>query len=372
MCKCVVYLVDKTLKIKIIGSIFAVYGLLSINFHISQISTLVLKFQHIEFIWLFGGIILLVLLFLLLITWKRKVKKRMGDPKLVQALIANYSPSLFIVKFVLVILALAAGIIAAMNLRRPAADETSSRKGIDVVIALDVSRSMLAADLPPNRLERAKQLIGKLMDAMPDDRIGLVVFAGRAYLQMPLTTDYGAAQLYVSSASPDVVPFQGTVVSEALRQSANAFNTTERRFKTVVLISDGEDHDPESVNTAKELATEGMMINTVGIGSPEGSYIPDPETGGNKKDASGNDIISRLNEDGLKQIAESTNGIYVRLQDSDEAVKQLQQQFSGIESKAYGDVSLMNFQTFYWWFAGAMFLLLVVDYFIPETKKLAV
>jgi Ca-activated chloride channel family protein len=300
------------------------------------------------------------------------VKKRIGDPALVKSLIGTYSHPLFTLKNILLILGFAAGVGAVLNLRRPAADETSSRKGIDVVIALDVSKSMLAADLPPNRLERAKQLITKLMDAMPNDRIGLVVFAGRAYLQMPLTTDYGAAQLYVSSASPESVPLQGTVISEALRQSSNAFNTTERRFKTVVLISDGEDHDPEAVNTAKELSARGMMINTVGIGSPEGSHIPDAITGQNKKDAMGSDVVSKLNEEELKQIAENTNGIYIRLQDSDEAVRQLVQQFSGIESKAYGDVSLMNFQTYYWWFAAAMFILLLVEYFIPETKKLAV
>jgi Ca-activated chloride channel family protein len=208
------------------------------------------------------------------------------------------------------------------------------------------------------------------MNAMPNDRIGLVLFAGKAYLQMPLTTDHGAAAMFVSSASPDAVPQQGTVVSEAIRRSANAFNATERRFKAVVLISDGEDHDPEAVNTAKELAEQGMMISTVGIGSPEGSYIPDAVTGQNKVDpATGRAIISKLNEEELKQIAANTNGTYIRLQESDEAVKQLREHLSQIESKAYGDVSLMNFKAYYWWFAAAMLLLLLAEYFIPETKK---
>src|SRR5688572_13650685 len=146
------------------------------------------QFQHKEFIWLAGGILLLVLLFIFLLRWKRKVKKRIGDPTLVKSLINSYSHRLFVLKVIFLIIAFGLGVAAVMNLRRPAADETSSRKGIDVVIALDVSKSMLAQDLPPNRLERAKQFITKLMAAMPDDRIGLVVFAGRAYLQMPLTT----------------------------------------------------------------------------------------------------------------------------------------------------------------------------------------
>ena len=133
---------------------------------------------------------------------------------------------------------------------------------------------------------------------------------------MPLTTDHGAARMFVSSACPDAVPQQGTVISEALQRSANAFNAAERRFKTVILISDGEDHDVEAVNTAKELAVQGMMINTIGVGSPEGSYIPDRVTGENKIDpATGATVISKLNEDVLKQIAATTNGIYIHLQD---------------------------------------------------------
>jgi len=289
---------------------------------------------------------------------------------LVKALIKTYSPGLFSLKFGLLSIAFAAGVVTVMDLRKPGDAEGINRKGIDVVIALDVSKSMLATDLAPNRLERAKQLIGKLMNVMPNDRIGLVLFAGKAYLQMPLTTDHAAAAMFVSSASPDAVPQQGTVVSEAIRRSANTFNAAERRFKAVVLISDGEDHDPEAVKTAKELVEQGMMINTVGIGSPEGSYIPDPATGQNKVDpATGSAIISKLNEEELKEIAASTNGIYIRLQESDEAVKQLQEHLSQIESKAYSDVSLVNFKAYYWWFAAAMLVLLLAEYFIPETKK---
>lgn len=294
----------------------------------------------------------------------------MGDRKLVKALIGTYSSKLFSLKFVLLSIAFAAGVVMLMDLRKPAGAEGINRKGIDVVMALDVSKSMLATDLAPNRLERAKQLIVKLMNTMPNDRIGLVLFAGKAYLQMPLTTDHGAANMFVASAGPDAVPQQGTVISEAIRRSATAFNAAERRFKAVILISDGEDHDPEAVKTAKELSEHGMMINTVGIGSPEGAYIPDPVTGENKIDpATGATVISKLNEDELKEIAESTNGIYVRLQDTDEAVRQLHQQLSQIESKAFGDVSLMNFNAYYWWFAAAMLIFLLAEYFIPETKK---
>lgn len=246
-------------------------------------------------------------------------------------LIKSFSPRLFTTKFVLFSLAFALGVIAVANLRKPGSPDNITRKGIDVVIALDVSRSMLSTDLSPNRLERAKQMILKLMDQMPNDRIALVLFAGKAYLQMPLTVDHGAAAIFVSSASPDAITAQGTVFSEALKMSENAFDPNERRFKSVVLISDGEDHDLETLKTAGDLAKRGVMICTVGIGSPEGSQIPDSATGDFKRDARGNIVISKLNEDELRQIAQKSNGVYIHFESSEQAVNELMQQLSQVE-----------------------------------------
>jgi Ca-activated chloride channel homolog len=329
----------------------------------------IFQFQYKYFIWLLAALPFFILLFLLLLQWKKKAAKRMGDAKLVKRLTRNFSPPLFAAKFILLSAGFAVGVVAVMNPRKPGTADNVTRKGIDVVVAMDVSRSMLATDLPPSRLERAKQLINKLMDAMPDDRIGLVLFAGKAYLQMPLTTDHGAAQLFVSSASPEAIPQQGTSIGDALTMSMNAFNAKERRFKSIVLISDGEEQDAQGVSTAEELAEQGVMINTVGVGSPEGSTIIDPATGVNKVDETGNTVISKLNEETLKQVAEKTNGIYVRLQGSDEAVAELKNQLGQIQSKAFSDVSLINYKTFFMWFAGAMFVLLLAEIFIPERKK---
>jgi Ca-activated chloride channel family protein len=330
---------------------------------------LALQFQYQEFVWLFAGIFIFLLLFFGLIRWKRKTKKRIGDEKLVNFLISNYSSKLFTSKFIFLSAAFAVGIIAVMNPREPGASDNSNRKGIDVAIALDVSKSMLATDMAPDRLERAKQFISKLMTEMPDDRVALVLFAGKAYLQMPLTVDHGAAQMFVSTASPDAVPQQGTVISDALKMSANVFNREEKKFKAVILISDGEDHDEAAVTTATSLAEEGVMINTVGIGSVSGAEIIDPVSGQAKKDETGNTVISKLNEDELKQIAKATNGVYIRLQSSEEAVSVLKSQLSQIDRKAFGDVNMMNFRNYFLWFAAAMFILLVAENFIPERKK---
>ncbi len=331
-----------------------------------------LQFQHKDFIWLFIGLAVLIVLFFGLIQWKKKVTKRIGDESRVKALISNYSSKLFTSKFILVSVAFALGVIAMMNPRNPGESDGVNRKGIDIAIALDVSKSMLATDLAPNRLERAKQFIAKLMNEMPNDRIALVLFAGKAYLQMPLTIDHGAAQLFVSSASPDVVPQQGTVISDALNRSANAFAVADKKFKTVLLISDGEDHDEDAVATAKQLSEQGIMINTVGIGSREGATIPDPATGDVKKDEAGNTVVTKLNEEALKEIAKETNGIYIRLQNSDQAVLELTQQLSQIEKKSFTDMSQVNFKTYFIWFAAAMFILLLVENFIPERKRVVV
>jgi len=327
------------------------------------------QFQYKEFLLLFAALVVFAMLFVFLLRWKKRTIKKIGDNRLVQQLIKNFSPQLFAGKFVLFSMAFALGIVAVANLRRPGSAENISRKGIDVVIALDVSKSMLATDLSPNRLERAKQMILKLMDQMPNDRIALVLFAGKAYMQMPLTIDHGAAAIFVSSATPDAIPAQGTVFSDALQMSARAFNTKEGRFKSVILISDGEDHDEEALKTAESISQQGIMVCTVGIGSPEGSQIPDNATNDYKRDAMGNIVISKLNEDELKQIAEKTNGIYIHFESSDQTINDLMQQLSQVEKKTFTDVSLLNYTTYYMWFAGLMFLLLILEFVLPERKR---
>jgi Ca-activated chloride channel family protein len=329
-----------------------------------------IHFQYKFFAWLFAGIGLLVLLYFYLLYWKRGVKKQMGDANLIDQLIRYYSANKFMVKFILICLAFGLGVLAVMNPRKAGASDTTQRKGIDIAVALDVSKSMLAADMAPSRLERAKQLINKLMEAMPDDRIALVVFAGKAYMQMPLTADHGAASLFVSAASPEAAPQAGTVISDALDMSSRVFNQAERRFKTIVLISDGEDHDEGAIKKAADLAEQGVMINTVGIGSAEGATIIDPTTGELKKDENGNTVISKLNEDELKALAEKTNGVYIHLESTEAAVLALKAQLGQIERKAYGDVSMMNFTSYYPWLALAMLLFVLIESLISESRRI--
>jgi Ca-activated chloride channel family protein len=328
-----------------------------------------LQFQYPEAFYLLGFLFLFIVLYIFYQFWKKRSIKKTGDPVVVNKLITNHSRIKTVLKFCLVLIAFGLGCIAVANPRKPDASSAEARKGIDLVIALDVSNSMLASDIAPNRLARAKQFISKLIDNLKDDRIGLIEFAGNAYLQMPLTFDQSAARLYVSSAGPGAVPTQGTSIGDALKKAEIAFGEESDRFRSIVLITDGETHDEDALDKAKELAGKGVMINTIGIGSPEGTTILDTATGGPKKDQAGQVVISKLNEQILQQIATVTNGTFVHLESAEAAVKTVMSQYTEIDKKALGDTSLYTYHSFYAWLVVPMLGLLLIELFIPDRKK---
>jgi Ca-activated chloride channel homolog len=328
-----------------------------------------MHFQHPEN---FIGLILIPLLIFLyfqLISWKKKLTSRIGDPSLVAQMVKSFSAGNFLLKFMLICSSVFFLVAGLANLRARGNAENISRQGVDVMIVLDVSKSMLAQDVKPSRLDKARQLLYRLIDHLQNDRVGLILFAGRAYMQMPLTTDHGAAKLYISEAGPDAVPTQGTVFAEALNMANSSFNRNEHKYKAVVLISDGEDHDPDGLKTAKQLADDGVMVNTVGIGSPDGSVIIDPETKEPKKDAQGNTIISKLNEPELMGISDATNGIYIHLENLEDATITLTDRLDSIEKRALTDTEFINYKNYFPWFIGLAGILLVLELFIPERKR---
>jgi Ca-activated chloride channel family protein len=327
------------------------------------------RIEHIEYLIGLAGLPVLIILLWLLLRWKKKTVRRIGDPDLVGLLIENFSPSRFLVKAGLVILAFVIIVLGASNLQKPGSMENVQRKGVDVMLVLDVSKSMLARDIKPSRLERAKQFLLRLTDQLENDRIGLILFAGRPYLQMPLTSDHGAARMYIQDASPDVVPTQGTVIAEALGMANTVFNSKERKYKSIVLISDGEDHDPDALKVAKQLAADGVMINTVGIGSPDGSPIEDPTTGELKKDQEGHTVMSKLNEAELQGLSDATNGRYLRLDNLDDALITMTQQLDNAEKKSMNDAEFIDYKSYFQWFLGAAFWLLLAEFLLSERRR---
>lgn len=327
-----------------------------------------IHFQHIEYLLVLAALPFMLFLFFMLVRWKKNAVKKIGDEKLVKQLTIGFSSKLFSLKFILIAIAFSLGAIALASLVKPEGSQRINRKGIDVMIALDVSNSMLAEDIKPNRLERAKQIVSRIIDRLNDNRIGIVIFAGRAYVQMPMTTDHSSAKMYLAAISPDDIPTQGTVISEALKISYAAFNTKEKKYRSIILITDGEDHDEDAIKITRQLAEDGVMVNTIGIGSPQGALIHDKETNDYKKDENGNRIISKLNEDELKSIAQNGNGLYQLFTSTDEVANNLQNKLSGLGQTTLTDTAFANYKYYFWYFLLAALFLLVIEFFIPEIK----
>ena len=327
------------------------------------------RFQHIEYLLALAIVPLLLLLFLFVLKWKKRTAQKIGDKALVKAISGNYSGSRFRVKFIMILLAFCLSVFALANLRYPGTTEKVTSNGIDLMIALDVSKSMLAQDIKPSRLERAKQMLGKLIDRLGNDRVGIVVFAGRAYLQMPLTADHSAARMYLSTASPDMVPTQGTVIADALQLCSSSFQTGEKKYKSVLLISDGEDHDEDAIKISGQLAENGILINTIGVGSPEGSTIIDETTHEIKKDNNGNIVVTKLNQEELRNIAAKGNGIYQIFTNTDEIVTRITTQLETMGQKSFTEDSQVNYINLFPFFLLLALILLVLELFISENRN---
>ena len=326
-------------------------------------------FQHIEYLILLAVIPLLTGLFVYALYKKKSTAKKIGDKGLVEILTSNYSSRAYLQKFLLIVLAVGILIMALANLRSAGSSEKISRNGIDVMIALDVSKSMLAQDIKPTRLDRAKQVLSRLVDKLSNDRVGIVVFAGKAYLQMPMTGDHAAAKMYLAAATTETVPTQGTVIGDALKSCYTSFNSKEKKYKAIVLISDGEDHDEGAVKIAAQMAQEGVVIYTVGIGSPQGSTIIDETTNQVKTDNQGNTVISKLNEDELRAIAQNGNGKYMLFQNTDAVVDNITSELANMDQRNVTDDSLINYRSFFQYFLLAAFLFLIIEMFISENKR---
>jgi Ca-activated chloride channel family protein len=326
------------------------------------------RFENPWFLLTLVGAILMALLFISIVRWKRATIKKIGDEKLIRQLINGYSARKFRFKFYLVLIAFVLTAMGVSNLQYPREVEQINRQGVDIMIALDVSKSMMAQDLQPNRLERAKQLASKLIDRLSNDRVGLVLFAGRAYLQMPLTTDHSAAKMYVNTASVNAVPTQGTVIGEALALCNNTFEPKQKKFKAVILITDGEDHDESALEIAKKMAADGVLLHTIGVGTTSGAQLTDPETNLVKRDNMGVPVVTRLNEKELIDLAQVGNGRYQMLMDSEAAVTNILKQVNEMEKRTITDNSLMNYRSFFQWFIAAAIVLLMLDLLISERK----
>jgi Ca-activated chloride channel family protein len=261
-------------------------------------------------------------------------------------------------------------IVAAARPQYGQKEKTIKRQGIEVMVALDISNSMLAEDVAPNRLDRAKQMLSKMIDNMVDDKVGLVIFAGDAFTQLPITCDYVSAKMFLNTISPNLIPTQGTAIGAALQTAVASFGTSESEIgRAIVLITDGENHEDDAIEVAKKAKEMGIQVFVIGIGKPEGAPIPKPGTNDYFKDRAGQVVVSRLNEEMCQQIASSGNGIYVRCDNTNTAMRALQQELDRIATSEIETTVFEDYNEQYQSFLLIALLLLLIEFFILSRKN---
>jgi Ca-activated chloride channel family protein len=329
------------------------------------------RFANIEYLYLLILLPVLALIFALVFSQRKKALKRFGDPEVIGPLMPAVSGARPVIKAILVLLALASMVFGIARPQFGSKLREIKREGVELIIALDVSNSMMAEDIQPNRLERAKQAITRLVDRLVNDKIGLIVFAGDAYTQVPITTDYVSAKLFLNSISTDIVPKQGTAIGSAIKLAMRSFTQQAETSKALIIITDGENHEDDAVEAAKLAAVKGITVHTIGIGLPQGAPIP-VYSGGQKsyrKDSEGNTVISKLDETMLRRIAAAGNGVYIRSTDTRVGLDQLfdeinKMQKQEMESKIYSDYD----ERFQYVFGISLFFLLL-DFFVLDRKN---
>ena len=331
------------------------------------------RFENSNWLWAIGLIPVMSLVFILFRLSIQKRIKKIGNPELTRSMLGDVSSTKQIVKFIAFSIATLCIIIGLANPQTGSKLQEVKREGGDIMICLDISNSMLAEDLYPNRLERAKQAIEKFIEKLEGDRVGIIVFAGEAYVQLPITTDYGAAKLFLQSINTNIIPTQGTAVGKAIEKAIESFGKDIGKNKAIVVITDGENHEDNAVEITEEAAEKGVIVNTIGIGSIDGVPIPKFENGaktGFKKDKEGNTIVTKLNETLLMEIAAAGKGVYVKATNTNLGLEAILDQLKDLERKQLESKMYTDYEDQFQWLFGIAFLVLLLEFFINERKSI--
>ena len=329
------------------------------------------KLEDPTYFYYFAIVPVLIVVFLLGFWWKKRTQKKFTNAVLLDKLAPNYSTFKSVLKLSFLIIGISFLIISLVNPKMGTKLKTIKREGVDVVFALDVSKSMLAEDIAPNRLEKAKQIISKIIDKLGSDRVGIIIYAGNSYPLLPITTDHAAAKMFLQNASPDLVSSQGTAINEALNLAKTYYNNDEQTNRFLIILSDGEDHEENTKQVALTIANEGVKVYTIGIGTEKGGPIPIRKNGaliGYKKDQKGATVITKRKSAVLQEIADAANGNYIdgnRTQKPVDAIAKIiaNAQKSEFETKQFSD-----YKDQFQWFIGLGILFLLIDVFFLDKK----
>lgn len=323
------------------------------------------------YFWLLCIIPVLVVLFIGLSYWRYRAQKKYAEQHMLDHLIPDRSWFKPILKLVTVSFAIIFIVLALVNLKAGTKLETVKREGVDIVFAVDVSKSMLAEDIAPNRLQKTQQLVTQIINNLASDRIGLIAYAGSAVPQLPITTDYGSAKMFLQSLNTELISSQGTAISEAIQLAESYYGEDSEAAKILVIISDGEDHEGETISVAESAAEKGIRIITIGVGTEKGGTIPIKKNGivkEFKKDREGKTVITKLDQENLTAIADAANGKYIDGTITADVIEQLKEELSGIDKVEFESQQYADFESQYQWFLGFGLFFLLLDIFYLEKK----
>ncbi len=330
-------------------------------------------FRLDEKIWFWTLLVIpvIVVLYTVLQIWRRSAQKRFAKSELLKRLSPNQSVFKSVLKIIVLCIAFACLSVALVNPKIGTKLETVRSQGVDIVFAVDVSKSMLAEDIAPNRIEKSKQLVTQIINNLASDRVGIIAYAGKAFPQLPITTDYASAKMFLQNMNTDMLSSQGTAIHEAIELAKTYYDDEEQTNRVLIIISDGEDHGSSAVDIAEEARDEGIRIFTIGVGDVKGGPIPIKRNGivlNYKKDKDGETVVTKLNEDTLKEIAGEANGEYINGKNTADVVSAIKDALEQMDKKEFESKQIADFKDQFQWFIGLGILLLLLDIFLLERK----
>ncbi|WP_179415023.1 vWA domain-containing protein [Mucilaginibacter sp. E4BP6] len=332
-----------------------------------------LRFANAYILWALVLVPLLIIIFMLVRRWKKKALASLGDKGVITRIMPQVSSSRPTLKFIFFIVAYTLLIIGLADPQVGNHIDEVKKKGADIMIVLDVSNSMLSQDYAPSRLENAKRALAQLIDNLHEDRIGIIVFAGEPYVQMPITTDYSAAKIFLNTINTGMVPVQGTAIGAAIDLGVKSFDYKDGTGKAIILMTDGENHEDDAITAAQNAHDKGVVVHVIGFGSPQGAPIPIYENGkqnGFHLDSAGHTVISKLNEDMCKQVAVAGNGVYIRATDANSGLGIVMDQVHKMKQKTYDSKSFKDFEDRFQFFIAIALFLFIAEFFISNRKSL--
>ena len=328
-----------------------------------------LVLEEENWFWFLLVIPVIILFFLVLIFWQNRTRRKFANPELMSYLAPNRSRTKYFIKIVLVTLAICSLVVALVNPKMGTKMETVKREGVDIVFAIDVSKSMDAEDIAPSRLEKSKQLVSQILSNLGSDRVGIIAYAGGAFPQLPITTDYSAARMFLQALNTDMISSQGTAISDAIELATTYYDDEQQTNRVLFILSDGEDHEGNVEDIAEQAAEMGIRIYTIGVGTPKGGPIPIKQNGviqTYKKDSQGETVITRLNSSVLQEIARSANGSYIEGNVTAEVTEAVTQELQNIERTEFEAKQFADFKSHFQWFLALALALLFLDVFVLE------